>query len=234
MLLGVDVGGTFTDAVVAVGDRLVTAKAPTTPEDQSEGVLAAVRAALERAGASADEVRAFAHGTTVATNALLEGEGARTVLVATRGLRGRGRARPPGARRPLPALRRPPGAARAAASAASAPRERMGPDGPARGALAATRCAPPSTPSRRPSPRPSPSACCTPTATRSTSGRSARRWRSACRTCTSRSRTRRSARSASSSAPPRPRSTPPSPPCCAPTCAGSSSARARPGCPSPR
>ena len=85
MLLGVDVGGTFTDAVVAVGDRLVTAKAPTTPEDQSEGVLAAVEAALERAGASAGEVRAFAHGTTVATNALLEGEGARTVLVATAG-----------------------------------------------------------------------------------------------------------------------------------------------------
>ena len=85
MLLGVDVGGTFTDAVVAVGERLVTAKAPTTPEDQSEGVLAAVEAALERAGASAGEVRAFAHGTTVATNALLEGEGARTVLVATAG-----------------------------------------------------------------------------------------------------------------------------------------------------
>jgi N-methylhydantoinase A len=85
MLLGVDVGGTFTDAVVAVGGRLVTAKAPTTPEDQSEGVLAAVSAALERAGATADEVRAFAHGTTVATNALLEGEGARTVLVSTRG-----------------------------------------------------------------------------------------------------------------------------------------------------
>src|SRR5688500_15913176 len=85
MLLGVDVGGTFTDAVVAVGDRLVTAKAPTTPEDQSEGVLAAVRAALERAGASAEEVEGFAHGTTTATNALLEGEGARTVLVATEG-----------------------------------------------------------------------------------------------------------------------------------------------------
>src|SRR3954452_23192766 len=85
MLLGVDVGGTFTDAVVAVGDRLVTAKAPTTPEDQSEGVLAAVTAALERAGASADEVEGFAHGTTTATNALLEGEGARTALVATEG-----------------------------------------------------------------------------------------------------------------------------------------------------
>ena len=73
MLLGVDVGGTFTDAVVAAGGRLVTAKAPTTPEDQSEGVLAAVSAALERAEASAEEVRAFAHGTTVATNALLGG-----------------------------------------------------------------------------------------------------------------------------------------------------------------
>src|ERR687897_2775399 len=85
MLLGVDVGGTFTDAVVAVGDRLVTAKSPTTPEDQSEGVLAAVQAALERAGASAEEVEGFAHGTTTATNALLEGEGARTVLVATEG-----------------------------------------------------------------------------------------------------------------------------------------------------
>src|SRR6187200_1346866 len=85
MLLGVDVGGTFTDAVVAIGDRLVTAKSPTTPEDQSEGVLAAVTAALERAGVSADDVEAFAHGTTTATNALLEGEGARTVLVATEG-----------------------------------------------------------------------------------------------------------------------------------------------------
>jgi N-methylhydantoinase A len=85
MLLGVDVGGTFTDAVVAAGGRLITAKAPTTPQDQSEGVLAAVRAALAKAGADAGEVEAFAHGTTVATNALLEGHGARTVLVATDG-----------------------------------------------------------------------------------------------------------------------------------------------------
>src|SRR5918998_3983213 len=85
LLVGVDVGGTFTDAVVAVEGRLVTAKAPTTPDDQSEGVLAAVRAALDRAGARAEDVRAFAHGTTVATNALLEGRGARTVLVATEG-----------------------------------------------------------------------------------------------------------------------------------------------------
>ena len=85
MLLGVDVGGTFTDAVLATGGRLVTAKSPTTPADQSEGVMAAVGAALERAGASAADVELFAHGMTVATNALLEGRGARTVLVATEG-----------------------------------------------------------------------------------------------------------------------------------------------------
>lgn len=85
MLLGVDVGGTFTDAVLALDGRLVTAKAPTTPDDQSEGVVAAVGAALERAGAQAGDVEAFAHGMTVATNALLEGRGARTVLAATEG-----------------------------------------------------------------------------------------------------------------------------------------------------
>src|SRR4051794_3575690 len=85
MLLGVDVGGTFTDAVLAAGGRLYTAKAPTTPDDQSEGVLAAVRSALERAEADAGDVEQFAHGTTAATNALLERRGARTVLVATAG-----------------------------------------------------------------------------------------------------------------------------------------------------
>src|SRR3954451_7506662 len=86
MLLGVDVGGTFTDAVLAVGGRLVTAKAPTTPEDQSEGVLNAVNAVLERAGEAAKGgVETFAHGTTAATNALLEGKAAKTVFVATEG-----------------------------------------------------------------------------------------------------------------------------------------------------
>ncbi len=85
MLLGVDVGGTFTDAVLAVGATLYTAKAPSTPKDQSAGVIAAVDAVLERAGATAGEVRAFAHGMTVATNALLEGRGARTALIATEG-----------------------------------------------------------------------------------------------------------------------------------------------------
>jgi N-methylhydantoinase A len=86
VLLGVDVGGTFTDAVLALEDgRLITAKSPSTPDDQSRGVMAAVRAALERAGRRAGDVDAFAHGMTVATNALLEGQGARTALVATEG-----------------------------------------------------------------------------------------------------------------------------------------------------
>ncbi|MEA2450187.1 MAG: N-methylhydantoinase, partial [Thermoleophilaceae bacterium] len=85
MLLGVDVGGTFTDAALIAGDRLVTAKAPSTPDDQSEGVIAAVEAALEKAGARADEVERFVHGMTVGTNALLEGKVARTALVATAG-----------------------------------------------------------------------------------------------------------------------------------------------------
>ena len=78
MLLGVDVGGTFTDAVLAFDGRVVTAKAPTTPRGQSEGVTAAIQAALEKAGRSAAEVERFSHGMTVATNALLEGRAART------------------------------------------------------------------------------------------------------------------------------------------------------------
>jgi N-methylhydantoinase A len=85
MLLGVDVGGTFTDAVLFDGRVLHTAKAPTTPGDQSQGVLAAVEAALGRAGCGPEQVEAFAHGMTVGTNALLEERGARTALVATEG-----------------------------------------------------------------------------------------------------------------------------------------------------
>ncbi len=85
MLIGVDVGGTFTDAVLALDGRVITAKAPTTPDDQSEGVLAAIEAALAKAGADADQIEEFSHGMTVATNALLEGRGATTAFVATDG-----------------------------------------------------------------------------------------------------------------------------------------------------
>jgi N-methylhydantoinase A len=85
MLLGVDVGGTFTDAVLLDGGAVHTAKVPTTPREESLGVMRALAAVLERAGAEASDVEAFAHGMTVGTNALLEERGAKTALIATRG-----------------------------------------------------------------------------------------------------------------------------------------------------
>ncbi|MFL5608695.1 MAG: hydantoinase/oxoprolinase N-terminal domain-containing protein, partial [Gemmatimonadaceae bacterium] len=78
--VGVDVGGTFTDLVSVHADgRVVTHKLPSTPHDQSEGVAGALG---RLAGAP---VSRFVHGTTVATNMLLERAGSRVVLVATEG-----------------------------------------------------------------------------------------------------------------------------------------------------
>jgi N-methylhydantoinase A len=86
VLLGVDVGGTFTDAVlVAAGGEIHTAKLPSTTADQSAAVLDVVFAVLSKAGAHPAHVRRFAHGMTVATNALLQGATARTALIATEG-----------------------------------------------------------------------------------------------------------------------------------------------------
>jgi N-methylhydantoinase A len=78
-ILGVDVGGTFTDAVLLDGDRQLTVKVPTAAR-QEESVLAAVRAV-----GAGEGVTRFAHGTTVATNALLERSGARTAYVGNVG-----------------------------------------------------------------------------------------------------------------------------------------------------
>ena len=77
-ILGVDVGGTFTDAVLLDAGELRTAKVPTA-ERQEESVVEAARAV------GADAVDGFGHGTTIATNALLERKGARTAFVATAG-----------------------------------------------------------------------------------------------------------------------------------------------------
>jgi N-methylhydantoinase A len=85
MLLGVDVGGTFTDAVLLADGAVHTAKVPTTPQEESAGVMSGIEAVLARAGAAASDVDVFAHGMTVGTNALLEERGARTALIATRG-----------------------------------------------------------------------------------------------------------------------------------------------------
>ena len=81
-ILGVDVGGTFTDAVLLADGTLHTAKVPTRAA-QEESVVEAARFVLEAAGGP--DVERFAHGTTVATNALLERKGARTAFVATEG-----------------------------------------------------------------------------------------------------------------------------------------------------
>ncbi|MCW2988682.1 MAG: hypothetical protein JWM24_1620 [Solirubrobacterales bacterium] len=85
MLLGVDVGGTFTDAALLDDGRVHTAKVPSTPGNESSGVMRAIGEVLERAGAGTSDVEVFAHGMTVGTNALLEERGARTALIATRG-----------------------------------------------------------------------------------------------------------------------------------------------------
>jgi N-methylhydantoinase A len=81
--LGVDVGGTFTDLVALVEGGLITAKVPTTPRNQARGVVAALELVQPTVGA----VASLAHGSTVATNALLERRGARTALVTTEGFR---------------------------------------------------------------------------------------------------------------------------------------------------
>jgi N-methylhydantoinase A len=85
MLLGVDVGGTFTDAALIDDGKVHTAKVPSIPGNESTGVMRALGEVLEQAGAGGADVEVFAHGMTVGTNALLEERGARTALIATRG-----------------------------------------------------------------------------------------------------------------------------------------------------
>src|ERR1700742_2994196 len=85
MLLGVDVGGTFTDAVLLDEGVVHTAKVPTTPGEESDGVMAAIEAVLAEAGARPADIDVFSHGMTVGTNALLEERGSRTALIATKG-----------------------------------------------------------------------------------------------------------------------------------------------------
>src|SRR3954470_12139352 len=87
--VGVDIGGTFTDVALvdeATGE-IGVAKVPTTPRDLSEGVLAALGIAIDRHRIDASKVGLLAHATTVVTNAILEGRGARAALITTRGFR---------------------------------------------------------------------------------------------------------------------------------------------------
>ncbi|MEO0344914.1 MAG: hydantoinase/oxoprolinase family protein [Pseudomonadota bacterium] len=87
--LGVDVGGTFTDLLLFNDEsgRTFRSKVPSTPHDPSEAVITGTRGICESAGIAPSDIEDFLHGTTVATNAVLEGKGARVGLVVTEGYR---------------------------------------------------------------------------------------------------------------------------------------------------
>lgn len=87
--LGLDIGGTFTDVVMAdpASGRLWTAKTPSTPADPAEGFFTGIDKVLAIARQPVSEVASVFHGSTVATNAILEGKGARTGLITSAGFK---------------------------------------------------------------------------------------------------------------------------------------------------
>jgi len=86
--LGVDIGGTFTDVVLLGGDgSMVAKKVLSTVDDYAGGIMAGLAEACRDARVPADVLDAVVHGTTVATNTILEGTGARTALITTSGFR---------------------------------------------------------------------------------------------------------------------------------------------------
>src|SRR5260221_12011283 len=89
LAVAVDIGGTFTDVTLrdpATG-RAWRVKTPSVPSDPSQAFLVGVTLALEQTGREATDVTRVLHGTTVATNMILEGKGARAALVTTAGFR---------------------------------------------------------------------------------------------------------------------------------------------------
>ena len=85
--VGIDIGGTFTDVALETPERRFTEKILTTAQAPEAGVLAALRSVIAKAGVEAGEVGLIVHGTTLATNALIERKGARTALLTTEGFR---------------------------------------------------------------------------------------------------------------------------------------------------
>ena len=85
--VAVDIGGTFTDVVLETGGRAVTTKVLTTHAEPAAGVARGLQEVLARAGTQAGDVGVVLHGTTLATNALIERRGARTALITTEGHR---------------------------------------------------------------------------------------------------------------------------------------------------
>jgi N-methylhydantoinase A len=85
--LAVDIGGTFTDLALEHAGGRTTAKVLTTPSAPEQGVLNGVRAVLETAGLAPSDIAILIHGTTLATNAVIERKGATTALITTEGFR---------------------------------------------------------------------------------------------------------------------------------------------------
>jgi len=85
--LAVDIGGTFTDLVLALPDRTVSLKLLTTANAPDQAVIEGARAILAEAGVAASALDLVIHGTTLATNALIERKGAKTALITTQGFR---------------------------------------------------------------------------------------------------------------------------------------------------
>ena len=85
--VAVDIGGTFTDFVLEAGGRQYAHKVLTTPRAPERAVLDGLLPLLERAGVAAADVGTIVHGTTLATNAIIERKGARTAMLVTRGFR---------------------------------------------------------------------------------------------------------------------------------------------------
>jgi len=85
--LGVDIGGTFTDVALEVGGRRYSAKILTTPEAPERAVLEALRTVLREAALAPADLSIIIHGTTLATNAIIERKGAKTALLTTEGFR---------------------------------------------------------------------------------------------------------------------------------------------------
>ncbi len=81
MRVGIEVGGTFTDLVMSDGKNIKTAKVPSTPASPDEGAMLAIKAA----GLKLDEISELIHGSTVATNAVLERKGGRVCFFVTQG-----------------------------------------------------------------------------------------------------------------------------------------------------
>ncbi|SAL30795.1 5-oxoprolinase (ATP-hydrolyzing) [Caballeronia sordidicola] len=87
--IGIDVGGTFTDVVMVddASGQVWSTKVPTTPRDRVVGAMEGYRRILEISGSTSADVSFLGHGTTMATNMVVEGTGAKTALITTRGFR---------------------------------------------------------------------------------------------------------------------------------------------------